>query len=117
MDEDNETVLLDLVEPGQAPRLPARRRWRLRQRPLQELDQPLADPQDEGWPGHERGLAAAEADRRCRLVACPTPASRPSCRGTPAPVRRSRLPVHDLKPQLGVVYVDGEEFVMATCPG
>ncbi len=45
----------------------ARRRWRVRQHALQVLDQPGAAPCRQGLAGRGAlGLAAAEADRRCR---------------------------------------------------
>ena len=51
----------------QARRAAARRRRRVRQRALQVLDQPRAAPSRQGLAGRGAlGLAAAEADRRCR---------------------------------------------------
>ena len=66
-DEDNETLLLDLTEIGQRVVLAQGRRRRLRQPALQDLDQPRAAPRRQGLAGRGAlGLAAAEADRRCR---------------------------------------------------
>ena len=98
LDEDGETLIADLTEPGQRVRLAQGRQRRLRQRPLQDLDQPGAAPRQPGPGG--RGaldLAAAEADRRRRASsACPTPASRPSWRAvTAAQAEDRRLPLHD----------------------
>jgi len=97
MDEDNETVLLDLVEPGKRLVFLRGGDGGFGKRPLQELDQPLADRKDEGWPGHERWVWL-----RLKLIADAGLVGLPNAgkstfpgRGLPRPSEDRRLPVHD----------------------
>ena len=50
-EEDGETLIADLTEPGQRVVLAARRQWRLRQRAFQVLDQPGAAARQSGSAG------------------------------------------------------------------
>jgi GTP-binding protein len=76
-----------------------------------------ANPRARGDRAHD--LAAAEADRRCGACwACRTRASRPSLPPCRTRGRRSRI-IRSRRwyPNLGVVGIDGHEFVMADIPG
>ena len=121
LDDDKETVLADLTRPGPAGRAVARRRRRLRQCALQDLDQPAPRRADPGWPGAGAlGLAAAEADRRCRAGrAAECRQVDPAGRGlSHAKPKIADYPFTTLHPQLGVVRLDDEtEFVLADIPG
>ena len=119
--DDRETMLADLDTAGQARGAAARRRWRVRQRALQDLHQPGAAQGDQGLAGRGTlGLAAAEADRRCRagraaerrqVHAC---WRRPRRRGRRSPTTRSPRCIRSL----GVVRLSAaEEFVLADIPG
>ena len=67
IDEDGETLIADLTKPGDRIVLLKRRQWRLRQYPLQVVDQPGAAPRQSRSGGRgDAYLAEAQADRRCR---------------------------------------------------
>ena len=90
LDEDKETVLADLTEVGQRLAAAQGRRRRLRQRPFQDLDQPRAAPLRSRLAGRGAlGLAAAEADRRCR------PGRPAQCRQVDLPGRHHRGQAED----------------------
>ena len=118
-DEDGETLIADL-DRGR-PARPARqgRQRRLRQRALQDLDQPGAAPRQSRPAGRgAQHLAAAEADRRCR------PGRPAQCRQVDVPgggqrgqAEDRRLSLHHAASALGVARVDGREFVIADIPG
>ena len=113
-------VLLDLTELGRARRAAEGRRRRLRQRALQELDQPRAAPRRQGLA--RRGaldLAAPEADRRCRpgrpaqrrQVDVPRRASRARGRRSPT------IPSPRCIRSSAWSQVDDDEFVHGRHPG
>jgi GTP-binding protein len=119
LDEDRETVLLDLVEPGQ--RLVFLRggdggfgnlhyKTSTNQAPTRK---------DPGWPGIERWVWL-----RLKLIADTGLVGLPNAGKSTflAAVSRAKPKIADypfttLKPQLGVAGVDGEEFVIADLPG
>ncbi len=59
LDEDNETLLMDLTRIGERRVLAEGRRRRVRQRALQELDQPGAAPRRQGLAGRRAHPMAA----------------------------------------------------------
>lgn len=119
MDEDKETVLLDLTEPGQ--RLVFLRggdggfgnlhyKTSTNQAPTRK---------DQGWPGEERWVWL-----RLKLIADSGLVGLPNAGKSTflAAVSRAKPKIADypfttLKPQLGVVGVGDEEFVIADLPG
>ena len=99
--EDGETLLFDLTVPGETRGPGQGWRRRLRQRPLQVVDQPRPAPRRPGLPGRGAlGLAPAQAPGRCR-------ADRPaqcrqvhlSFRRQPRPAQDRRLPLHHARAQ------------------
>ena len=106
LDEDNETLIADLDAAGQARPARPRRQRRLRQHPLQVVDQPRAAPR-QSRPGGRGALALAapEADRRRRPG---RPAQRrqvdvPRRRLRGASPRSPTIPSPRSHPSLGVV--------------
>src|SRR5579863_7632563 len=119
LDEDRETVLLDLTEPGQRVIFleggdggfgNARYKSSTNRAPRR------ADP---GWPGTERWVWL-----RLKLIADAGLVGLPNAGKSTLLAAASRAkpkiadyPFTTLKPQLGVVRVDDEEFVLADLPG
>ena len=119
LDEDNETVLADLTQPGERRRVLARRRWRFRQRALQKLDQPRAAPRRSRLAGRRAWVWL-----RLKLIADAGLVGLPNAGKSTflAAVSHARPKIADypfttLKPQLGVVRLHDDEFVLADLPG
>ena len=111
--------MADLTHVGQRVLLGEGRQRRLGKLAVQVLDEPGAAQRQSGsGGGRAHALAAAEADRGCG-------ARRAAERGQVDVPRRELeraaqdrgLSLHDAHPELGVVGVDGAEFVLADIPG
>jgi GTP-binding protein len=119
LDEDEETVIADLTEPGQRVCWPKGGNGGWGNLRFKILDQPRAGAGQSGaGGGGAHDLAAAEADCRCGLVGLPNAGKSTFL----AAVSNARPKIADypfttLVPNLGVVGIDGHEFVMADIPG
>ncbi len=119
MDEDNKTVLLDMVEPGQRVRLLKGGDGGFGNAHYKSSTNRAPRQSTPGWPGQElwvwlrlkliadAGLVGLpNAGKSTFLAAC-----------TAARPKIADYPFTTLKPQLGVVRVDDREFVLADIPG
>src|ERR1700691_4477285 len=119
LDEDNETLLLDLVRPGEQRVLLRGGDGGFGNSHYKSSTNQAPRRADNGWPGQERTIWL-----RLKLIADIGLAGLPNAGKSTllAAVSRARPKIADypfttLKPQLGVVRVHDEEFVLADLPG
>jgi GTP-binding protein len=119
MDEDNETVLFDFTEPGKRIVFLRGGDGGFGNEHYKTSTNQAPTRKDPGWPGMERWIWL-----RLKLIADAGLVGLPNAGKSTflAAVSRARPKIADypfttLKPQLGVVYIGGEEFVMADLPG
>ena len=119
LDEDNETVLLDLVKPGEKHILLKGGDGGFGNAHFKSSTNRAPRKATKGWPGEERWLWL-----RLKLIADAGLVGLPNAGKSTllAAVSRARPKIADypfttLKPQLGVARVHGEEFVLADLPG
>ena len=119
LDEDNETVLLDLVKPGERHVLLKGGDGGFGNAHFKSSTNRAPRKATKGWPGEERWVWL-----RLKLIADAGLIGLPNAGKSTflARVSRARPKIADypfttLKPQLGVVLAHGEEFVLADLPG
>jgi GTP-binding protein len=119
LDEDRETVLLDLTEPGQRAVFLEGGDGGFGNAHYKSSTNRAPRRADPGWPGSERWVWL-----RLKLIADAGLVGLPNAGKSTllAAVSRAKPKIADypfttLKPQLGVVRVDDEEFVLADLPG
>jgi GTP-binding protein len=119
LDEDRETVLADLVQPGQQVLLLKGGDGGFGNAHYKTSTNQAPRRADEGWPGEERWIWL-----RLKLIADAGLIGLPNAGKSTflAAVTRARPKIADypfttLFPNLGVVHLDGEEFVLADIPG
>ena len=118
-DEESGAMLADLTQVGQRVVVATGRQWRLRQRPFHHLDQPRAAPR-QSRPGGNR----AHAGPRLKLIADAGLIGLPNAGKSTflaavsaAKPKIADYPFTTLHPGLGVVKIDGRDFVLADIPG
>ena len=118
LEEDNETLIADLTEIGQRVVIAKGRQWRLATRHFKSSTNRAPRRANPGEQGEEMTIwLRLKLIADAGLSACRTPASRRSWRRSRRQAEDRRLSVHDAASRLGVVGIDGREFVMADIPG
>ena len=119
LDEDNETVLLDLKKPGERHVLLQGGDGGFGNAHFKSSTNRAPRKATKGWPGEERWIWL-----RLKLIADAGLVGLPNAGKSTFLARVSRAkpkiadyPFTTLRPQLGVVSVHGEEFVLADLPG
>jgi GTP-binding protein len=119
LDEDKQTVLLDLTQAGQRAVLLKGGDGGFGNAHYKSSTNRAPRRADKGWPGEERWVWL-----RLKLIADAGIVGLPNAGKSTflAAVSRARPKIADypfttLKPQLGVVYAEGREFVLADIPG
>ena len=119
LDEDNETVLLDLMKPGERHVILKGGDGGFGNAHFKSSTNRAPRKATKGWPGEERWVWL-----RLKLIADAGLIGLPNAGKSTllAAVSRARPKIADypfttLKPQLGVVLAHGEEFVLADLPG
>ena len=119
LDEDNETVLLDLKKPGERHLLLKGGDGGFGNAHFKSSTNRAPRKATQGWPGEERWIWL-----RLKLIADAGLLGMPNAgkstflsRVTRAKPKIADYPFTTLRPQLGVVSVHGEEFVIADLPG
>jgi GTP-binding protein len=119
LDEDNETVLLDLKKPGERHVLLKGGDGGFGNAHFKSSTNRAPRKATKGWPGEERWIWL-----RLKLIADAGLLGLPNAgkstflaRVTRAKPKIADYPFTTLRPQLGVVSAHGEEFVMADLPG
>jgi GTP-binding protein len=119
LDEDNETVLLDLKKPGERHVLLKGGDGGFGNAHFKSSTNRAPRKATQGWPGEERWIWL-----RLKLIADAGLLGLPNAgkstflsRVTRAKPKIADYPFTTLRPQLGVVSAHGEEFVMADLPG
>ena len=119
-EEDNETMVADLAKLGDRFRIAKGGNGGFGNAYFKSSTNRAPRHANPGQEGEERWIwLQAEADRRCRACwACPMPGNPPCSPPSPRPSPRSRIiPFTTLHPQLGVVRVGTQSFVLADIPG
>jgi len=119
LDEDNETVLLDLKKPGERHLLLKGGDGGFGNAHFKSSTNRAPRKATQGWPGEERWIWL-----RLKLIADAGLLGMPNAgkstflsRVTRAKPKIADYPFTTLRPQLGVVSAHGEEFVIADLPG